>query len=74
MLRTDALALLLLQRLHSLGPCSEQAAVDVLNDRAPGRGHEVIRWAGQRGMVRVVAGTDGKTMLEAAGLPLSRAS
>jgi hypothetical protein len=68
MLRTDTLALLLLQRLTSLGPCSEQEAVDVLNDRAPGRGHEVIARAQQRGMIRRVERA-GTVAIEAAGWP-----
>jgi hypothetical protein len=70
MLRTDALSLLLLQRLHALGPCSEQEAVDVLDDRSPGRGHEVITWSEQRGLIRRIEGTgDEPAMLEAASAP-----
>jgi hypothetical protein len=66
-------SLLLLQRLHALGPCSLQEAVDVLNDRAPGRGLEVIWWSQQRGLIRRIEGTgDEPAMLEAAGAPRRR--
>jgi len=74
MLRTDVLARLLVERLHSLGPMPESAAVDVIDMRAPGRGHETVRWAQHRGLIRRIAGTDDEPMLEAAGAPRSLAS
>jgi len=75
MLRTDVLCRLLVERLHSLGPMSEAAAIEAIEWRAPGRGEEVIRWAKHRGLIRRVAGTnDEPAMLEAAGAPRSLAS
>jgi hypothetical protein len=74
-LRTDILARLLVERLNSLGAMTETEAIEVLEWRAPGRGHEVIRWAKHRGLIRRVAGTDDEpAMLEAAGAPRSLAS
>jgi hypothetical protein len=74
-LRTDALATLLLNRLMTLGPMTETAAGDALDTRAPGRGAETIQWACQRGLVQRVAGTDdAPATLEAAGAPRSLAA
>jgi hypothetical protein len=74
-LRTDVLCRLLVERLTSIGPMLETAAIDSLEQRAPGRGEEVIRWAGQRGLVRRVAGTDDEpATLEAVGAPRSLAA
>ena len=74
MLRTDVLARLLVERLHSLGPMPESAAVDVIDMRAPGRGEEVIQWAKQAGVIRRVQHDDQPATLEAAGAPRSLAS
>ena len=75
MRRTDVLARLLLERLMSLGPMSELKAIECIEWREPGRGHETIRWAQQRGLIRRIAGADDEpAMLEAAGAPRPRAS
>src|SRR5215211_2463502 len=50
MLRTDVLALVLLRQLHASGPCPERDALEVLNIGAPGRSHEILDTAMQRGM------------------------
>jgi len=73
-LRTDILCRLLVERLTSLGPMVETVAIDVLEQRAPGRGEEVIRWAGQRGLVRRVQRDDEPATLEAVGAPRSLAA
>jgi hypothetical protein len=73
-LRTDVLCRLLVERLTSLGPMVETEAIDVLEQRAPGRGAEVIRWAGQRGLVRRVQHDDEPPTLEAVGAPRSLAA
>jgi hypothetical protein len=69
MLRTDVLALVLLRQLHASGPCPEREALEVLNIRAPGRSHEILDTAMQRGMVRRVMRADTTVALEAAGAP-----
>jgi hypothetical protein len=73
-LRTDVLCRLLVERLTSLGPMVETEAIDVLEQRAPGRGAEVVRWAGQRGLVRRVQHDDEPATLEAVGAPRSLAA
>jgi hypothetical protein len=67
--RTDVLCRLLVERLCSLGPMTEAAALEAVEWRAPGRGHETLRWAQQRGLIRRVR-HDAGPMLEAAGAPL----
>ena len=67
MLRTAALAQLLLARLLALGPMTEAEALEALDVRAPGRADEIIAWAQQAGMVRRVVRADEPT-LEAAGV------
>ena len=75
MLRTDVLCRLLAERLYSLGPMTEQAAIECVEWREPGRGHETIRWAQQRGLIRRIDRTDDEpARLEAAGAPRSLAS
>jgi hypothetical protein len=73
MLRTDVLARLLVERLTSLGPMTEAAALETIDYRAPGRGADVIQWAQQRGIVRRVQ-TDDDVMLEAVGTPQTLAA
>jgi hypothetical protein len=68
MLRTDALAQLLVGRLLALGAMSEAAAIEALDTRSPGRGPETIEWAIGRSLIRRVD-IDGTTTLEAAGAP-----
>jgi hypothetical protein len=48
MLRTDALARLLLERLMSLGPMTELAAIEAVEWREPGRGASQRRSRGPR--------------------------
>ena len=75
MLRTPALAQLLLGRLLALGSMTEIEALDALEAGAPRRSREVIAWAQQAGMVRRVAGTDEQpATIEALCLPRSLAS
>jgi hypothetical protein len=69
MLRTHLLAQLLLERLTSLGPMLESDAVEAVEWREPGRGHEVVQWATGAGLIRRVQ-HDDELMLEAAGAPL----
>jgi hypothetical protein len=57
-LRTNVLALLLLERLLTIGPMTEPAAVIMLENRAPGRADEVISWARGAGMVRRIPALD----------------
>lgn len=70
MLRTNVLAHMLVARLTTLGAMTEAEALDALDSRAPGRGHEVIQWACQMGLIRRVAGKDDQPVrLEAVGSP-----
>jgi hypothetical protein len=73
MLRVDVLARLLLERLNSTGPMTEDSAIEAVEFRAPGRGPDVIQWAQHRGVIRrVQAGDD--VMLEAVGTPRTLAA
>jgi len=72
-LRTDLLARLLIERLASTGPMTEEAAIDFLDYRAPGRGPDVVLYATQRGVIRRVQ-TDDDIMLEAVGTPQTLAA
>jgi hypothetical protein len=72
-LRTDLLCRLLIERLTSIGPMTEAAAIEAVEWRAPGRGPDVITWATQRGVIRRVQ-ADDVVMLEAAGAPQSLAA
>ena len=75
MLRTPVLAQLLLQRLLTVGPMTEPAAVLLLESRAPGRGLEAIGWARSMGLLTRTPGTDDQpAMLEAVGAPRSLAA
>lgn len=74
-LRTNLAARLLLERLLRWGPMTEPAALELIEDRAPGRGHEIIGYARSAGMIRRVAGKDDEpATLEAAGTPLTLAA
>ena len=66
MLRTNALATLLVHRLTIVGPMPENAALDALDSRSPGRALETIEWAIARQLIRRVE-HNGEPMLEAAG-------
>src|SRR3954470_23868867 len=72
-LRTDLLCRLLIERLISLGPQTEEAALEAIEWRAPGRGPEVITYAQQRGVIRRVQ-TQDDVMLEAVGRPQTLAA
>lgn len=72
-LRTDLLCRLLIERLISLGPQTEAAALEAIEWRAPGRGPEVITYAQQRGVIRRVQ-ADENVMLEAVGRPQTLAA
>jgi len=72
-LRTDLLCRLLLERLTSIGPMTEAAAVEAVEWRAPGRGLETIQWATQRGVIRRVQ-VDDDVMVEAVGAPQTLAA
>ena len=67
MLRTNVLARLLLERILSLGPMTELAAMECVEWREPGRSHEVIEWACAAGMIRRDPGEPAT--IEAAGAP-----
>lgn len=74
-LRTNLAARLLLERLLRWGPMPEQAALDLIEDRAPGRGHEIVSYARTAGMIKRTAGNDDTpAMLEAAGGPKALAA
>jgi hypothetical protein len=72
-LRTDLLVRLVMERLASIGPRPEGEVLDAIDQRAPGRGPEVITYAQQRGLVRRVQ-TDDSVILEAAGAPQTLAA
>src|SRR3954469_18744219 len=73
MLRTDILARLLVERLLSLGPTSENEVLDAIEVRAPGRGPEVVTGATRGGLVRRVQ-VDDDVMLGAVGAPQTLAA
>lgn len=74
MLRTDALARLLVERLTSLGAMAEAEAIDVLEVRASGRGAHVVSYAIRVGLVRRAQHGDEPATLEALGAPRSLAA
>jgi hypothetical protein len=74
-LRTNLAARLLLERLLRWGPMTEPAALEMLEDRAPGRGHEIVSYARTAGMIKRTAGVDDEpATLEAVGAPSSLAA
>jgi hypothetical protein len=74
MLRTDVLCRLLVERLNSLGPMPEAAAVDMLEQRQPGCGTDVLRWGRSANLIRRVQHDDEPAMVEAVGAPRSLAA
>jgi hypothetical protein len=74
MLRTDVLCRLLIERLNSLGPMSEAAAKDVLEQRQPGSAELVLRYGRSAGLIRRVQHDDEAATIEAIAVPRSMAA
>jgi hypothetical protein len=59
-----------MQRLLTVGPMTEDAAMLLLDSRAPGRGLEAIEWASSMGMLsRIPAAGNEPATLAALGTP-----
>jgi hypothetical protein len=55
-LRTNVIAMLLLEKLLAVGPMTETAVVELLDTRAPGRAQEVLEYGKGAGMISRIPG------------------